>query len=59
MEETEEFSLNIMGLCGEYYRENKDIGSYNIELIELTPYPISTSPVTEENYSAVITVTEI
>lgn len=59
MEETEEFSLNIMGLCNDDCGEDKNIGLYNIELIELNPYPSSTNPVTEEDYSAVIIVTEI
>jgi hypothetical protein len=59
MEAAEEFSLNIMGLCEEDCGENKDVGLYNIELIELNPYPTDANPVTEEDYSAVITVTEI
>lgn len=57
--QTEEFSLSIRGLCQEDCGEDKDIGGYNIKLLELNPYPSYANPVTEEDYSAIITVTEI
>lgn len=56
--QTEAFNLNIRGLCEEDCGEDININNYNIELIELNPYPTSTNPVTEEDYTAIITVTE-
>lgn len=55
----EDFELNVRGLCDTNCGESKEIGNYNIEIIDISPYPSANTIVTYENYEATIIVTEI